>query len=1810
MFIFIKNRFFLSRTITFLSALFFLIAAVGQANAQYDRTAGVTPSLLTPGTPAGTYPLDGFDTVNLYNGNMNFSLPILTIKGRGSVSHTINLRIEQRWQVDGYSAAFGIYTPVAHWWTGIEPGYGPGVMEGRQLNEACGDMFYAGYQMTRLYFTAPNGTEVEFRDQESRGESKNGNCYPHGIYNNPFNRKKIFNAVDGSAATFISDADIYDWTGAAEHYIFPSGNLMWRDGTMYRIVNGVVAWMRDRNGNRLDFQNGVIKDSLNREVTITTQSQGASYYDLITYKGSGGANRQIKIWYRPLEEVLRADYQVGTAPYTKTLTYLFGIGSTQTVHNPLRAASVELPDGRSYQFFYNYYGELARVVLPTGGAFEYDWIGYVTGNSDIVRRVSEKRVYPNGGQGSSFSVKTVFSDNQTPSDPNNSWFFTEQRDSANNLLAHSRHYYYYNTLYSTFTWTPFQNRPYDEGREHKTQSYNTSGSSVTSLLRELQQVWTATFWTPAPPSDTRVSEKITTLADTSPALVAKEVYTYGSYNNVTRVDEYGYGSGAAGALARYRVMQYLGNSYDTNLNIHLRGLPTQEKVHDAGGTLRSQTDYEYDIYNQGTPDAFHDALTNRTNISGLDTAFTTSYYTRGNVTKTTRQLLDSGGNITGSVSGYAQYDIAGNVVKTLDPRSTTSNLIATSFDYSDNFGTSPDGGTQSGGLPLNSSPSELSSVSQNAYAVPFKVTNPLGHTAYTQYDYYLGRPIDAQDANGVKSSVYYNDALERPTKGIQAIGTAAAAQTLIVYNDSNSAVNGNPARSITTISDKDTYQESNGGAGLKGVVLYDGLGRTWRQASYEGNTGGGNTWLLTDIQFDAMGRAWKTSNPWRNSDPATTSSPSEWATTDYDALSRVTKVTTPDTAAVKTAYSGNRVIVGDQAGKKRLTETNALGQLAKVWEITSPDSGEVQVTFTGSTTSDLNGTYNANLTSYSYDTLNNLTWVAQGSQRRWFAYDSLSRLIRARNPEQSTYSFTPSVTVTAGAESNSSWSTAYNYDAASNLQSKTDARNITTSYSYDALNRNTLMTYSSYPNGSYYVERHYDGLIANGIGRFHYDIAWNYRWEKPTDNAAHHHNVVNSYDPLGRPLSQTQNFYVIEGGAGQWKPYSLGRTYDLAGNVKTQTYPSSRAVNYGYDTAGRLNSFTGKLGGITGPGNTDVNYATGIQYNGYGLTSRETYGTNTPLYLNLHYNNRLQMVDLRLGDSSADQWNANRGALIYYYGTTALTGWDPFLNSADNNGNVLRQVNYVPLSGGGTVIPQLDDYTYDSLNRVKSVTEAQMNSGGAWTFNVFTQTFDYDRWGNRTINLGATTNGVAGVTRKNFVVDTATNRLTSVDSVGMTYDAVGNQTNDGTGDRYYDAENRMTKAVQGGQSHYYFYDANGKRVRRIVNGSQTWGGTETWFLYGFEGELVAEYSYNQVTAPLASSPQKEYGYLNGKLLVVWDGTQTGDKVLKWLVTDHLGSTRMEADKSGSLAGMTRHDYLPFGEELLASTGAQRSGIGHEPPASNIQQKFTEKERDTETGLDYFGARYLASVQGRFTSSDEVLYDQYEDEPQSWNLYSYVRNNPLSSVDPNGRETCYYQNGRQVACDNAKNFGIKNNVLTYDGKSYDLNKLEAQTVIRSSGIEPGHQQNIPMAPQLVSTTPGIDPSTLKNIPTGNVPQLIPIVSGYMDFSNSTEGQVLMAIVPVPGGAGWRLFNVLRPLAKMGHAAKHLKDFQKYDAALGSDDVAKILGYVRDIAKKAGASEATRNGGMAYEAIVDIGGQSVRVRVIESASGLIRTGYPIP
>ena len=138
--------------------------------------------------------------------------------------------------------------------------------------------------------------------------------------------------------------------------------------------------------------------------------------------------------------------------------------------------------------------------------------------------------------------------------------------------------------------------------------------------------------------------------------------------------------------------------------------------------------------------------------------------------------------------------------------------------------------------------------------------------------------------------------------------------------------------------------------------------------------------------------------------------------------------------------------------------------------------------------------------------------------------------------------------------------------------------------------------------------------------------------------------------------------------------------------------------------------------------------------------------------------------------------------------------------------------------------------------------------------------------------------------------------------------------------------------------------------------------------------------------------------LRNRVLNAW---QSGGGVdIRWLVNDRLGTPRMVFDQSGSLANVSRREYLPFGEELGAGVGGRTTGLGY-TSSDGARQKFTGYERDAETGLDYAQARYYASTQGRFTSIDPLAASARIRNPQTWNRYSYVLNNPPKFVDPDG-----------------------------------------------------------------------------------------------------------------------------------------------------------------------------------------------------------------
>ena len=231
-------------------------------------------------------------------------------------------------------------------------------------------------------------------------------------------------------------------------------------------------------------------------------------------------------------------------------------------------------------------------------------------------------------------------------------------------------------------------------------------------------------------------------------------------------------------------------------------------------------------------------------------------------------------------------------------------------------------------------------------------------------------------------------------------------------------------------------------------------------------------------------------------------------------------------------------------------------------------------------------------------------------------------------------------------------------------------------------------------------------------------------------------------------------------------------------------------------------------------------------------------------------------------------------------------------------------------------------------------------------------------------------------------------------------------TYDGRNSYLYDAEGRVcavaetvngTTAING-----YAYDASGTRVARgslstfncnfASNGFAT---TASWVL-GPGGEQVTEYSVSSGTSTFAHNNV----FAAGSLLATYTGTSTYFAFHDWL-----GSKRVEIAANSTCA--SAFVSLPFGNTSNGNSSYSPIALsGYSACADATEHHFTNKERDAESGNDYFEARYYSSAMGRFMSPDwsakeEPVPYAKQDNPQSLNLYAYVLNNPLSRADKDG-----------------------------------------------------------------------------------------------------------------------------------------------------------------------------------------------------------------
>ena len=278
------------------------------------------------------------------------------------------------------------------------------------------------------------------------------------------------------------------------------------------------------------------------------------------------------------------------------------------------------------------------------------------------------------------------------------------------------------------------------------------------------------------------------------------------------------------------------------------------------------------------------------------------------------------------------------------------------------------------------------------------------------------------------------------------------------------------------------------------------------------------------------------------------------------------------------------------------------------------------------------------------------------------------------------------------------WTRKLEYNSHGLVTRSSDARGINTDFSYDGLNRLTLIDYSdSTPDARYF----YDSQTlpsgapsytkGSSIGRL---IAMTYGSSSSITG-----NYF-GYDSMGRVNVQKQ----VTGS----NTYSLGYTYNLAGLLVTETYPTNRVLTHSYDNAGRLSQIS----------DGTTNFASGFTYAATGGLLSETWGNGA--VHSVAYNNALQVSQIKLKQSSS---GAELQRYDYLYGQ--VTQSNGSVDKSKNNGQIGRVDGVI----NGAATKEWDQrFSYDELGRLSTAAEYQQGTGSTPTWQ---QQFTYDRYGNR-----------------------------------------------------------------------------------------------------------------------------------------------------------------------------------------------------------------------------------------------------------------------------------------------------------------------------------------------------------------------------------------------------------------------------------------------------------------------------------------------
>ena len=477
--------------------------------------------------------------------------------------------------------------------------------------------------------------------------------------------------------------------------------------------------------------------------------------------------------------------------------------------------------------------------------------------------------------------------------------------------------------------------------------------------------------------------------------------------------------------------------------------------------------------------------------------------------------------------------------------------------------------------------------------------------------------------------------------------------------------------------------------------------------------------ILVDTEYDLNGRVARTSLPYRDGETRV------WTTvTSYDAFDRPKVVTNPDGSTLQSSYAGNRVTHTDEAGNQRRLTYNVLGQLVKVEE--PYPTLETPLT-----------------TNYSYYVFGSLARVDIAGQVRTFTHDWLGRKFSETHPESGT--------------------TTYQVDNDGRVTQRQDARGISASYTYDAIDRLTAINYSDEtPDVGYaYDQNSFTGFLTT-----------------VTDGAG---ATTFTYNAAGQVTSEVRTFNGVS------SPFTTEYEYNVDGPLVRVRYPSGREIWYPRRTGANL--ISDEVAGIY-HGFTSSYLVDQMLYNAAGQLKSRKLGSQAVVTYTNAFNNRFQLTGIDVTHNS-----------------TPLVDIDYGYGPANNNNGKIRS-RTDNLHSEHSV-----NYVYDSLQRLKQVTAS------SWSI-----TWGFDHWGNRTSQapagdatsrVGTQTFGYNNDNRNTlFTYDLAGNVTSDAPGRFFVYDAEnrirrahGSAVQD---TQYvYDASGRRVKKTNSSGTTFYIYGLTG-----------------------------------------------------------------------------------------------------------------------------------------------------------------------------------------------------------------------------------------------------------------------------------------------------------------------------------------------------------------------------------------------------------------